>query len=285
MKKYYSLREISAELDIPKSTVVKYKDYFGDFLIMVGEGKRKKFDDSAVEVLSAIRKLREEDKLDWLEIKDELGKRYGAGEDGGTSKGLARVEPAAAVHHIEHLRHMVNVLAGELLAVAESVGNLDARSRRHSEALKVIAKHAEYTKRNIELVLADLMERETIGRRQIGEISEKVEKEFRVLNENMRKIASAGNEGMAGDREDLKKVAERLEGLLEKKTSEADKFQLLQRENEILKKKLVEAKRIAVETRVEEPPDEMHGHGGERRRSRSAEQKKQGGWLSSIFGK
>ena len=78
MKKYYSLREISAELGIPKSTVVKYKDYFSDFLKMSGDGKRKKFEDSAVTVLRAIRDLRENQRLDWLEIKDVLIREYGA---------------------------------------------------------------------------------------------------------------------------------------------------------------------------------------------------------------
>ena len=76
MKKYYSLRDLSQELNIPKSTIVKYKDYFPDFFKLYGDGKRKKFQEESLEVLRTIRELREEQKLDWLDIKDVLAERF-----------------------------------------------------------------------------------------------------------------------------------------------------------------------------------------------------------------
>jgi hypothetical protein len=57
-RKYYSLRDLSLELDIPKSTIVKYKDFFPEFFPMFGEGKRKKFDETAVDALKMIRDMR-----------------------------------------------------------------------------------------------------------------------------------------------------------------------------------------------------------------------------------
>ncbi len=79
MKKYYTLREISQILDIPKSTIVKYKDHFGAFMRIVGDGKRKKFHEDSIETIRIIRELREDRNLDWLDIKDILQKRIEEG--------------------------------------------------------------------------------------------------------------------------------------------------------------------------------------------------------------
>lgn len=247
MKKYYSLRELAVELDIPKSTVVKYKDYFSDFLPTHGEGKRKKYDDTALEILKEVRKLRDDDKLDWLEIKDLLDEKYAHAESQEAPQQIvpATASPMAvqtiAKADTRHLEHMVNVLAGEVIKLAEGVSDVKSAVSRQGNAIQKIEKRVEQTGRNLEAVAAEILRRGNgIDRQELKKLAAGINSEFSALKESVKKLAADSTAGGAKEEnKELTAVVKKVEALMSK-SGDAAKQQVLAKENEVLKKKLKE---------------------------------------------
>jgi len=274
MKKYYSLREISSELDIPKSTVVKYKDYFSDFLPMSGKGKRKKFGEESLEILATIRKCREEDNLDWLEIKDLLSEKYGEPpEDPGTS--LSRETPGAVEprsKQIEHVLHLVNAVATEVIRISGSVSEVRERTRKHGDSLDKIAGQVARTERNMEMVMADLLERDGQREKSTKKIMQQVHAEFEQVNKRLKalaaEMASAGNGSEKQARENMELLKKRIDTLVEESVLQKGKYNTLKRENEELHRKLRERR------------SERESSG-----TRQEETRKSGGFFSRLLGR
>lgn len=237
------------EMDIPKSTVVKYKDYFGDFLSTHGDGKRKKYDDSAIEVLNEVRKLREDDKLDWLEIKDILAEKYGVAEK--EEEPQQALVPAASTHttvhtvqtaDTRHLEHMVNVLAGEVIKLAGGVSDVKQAVSRQSAAIQNIENRVERTGRNLEAVAAEMLRRGNgVDKQELKKLASSINGEFSSLRESVKKLAaeSTAPSPAAGENKELVAVVKKVEALMTK-SGDTAKQQLILKENEVLKKKLKE---------------------------------------------
>ncbi len=264
MKKYYSLREISTELGIPKSTVVKYKDYFTDFLKMSGDGKRKKFEENALEVLRAIRDLRENQRLDWLEIKDILAKQYGAPEPPPVVAVAPAAPPPPAVSpKIDYISHMVTVLGGELMDITSALHETSARALRNSNNTAVLAKRLAKVERKLDIVITELLNREGMAAEGMKQENAEMRREFNRINVAIHHLG----EEMAGvkaapaeEAEAIKQLKQLVDRLGKDGAAFQSKYQVLLRENEILKAKIKELNR----TQEEKPASPPRKSGGVR---------------------
>lgn len=255
MKKYYSLREISNELGIPKSTIVKYKDYYSDFLKMAGDGKRKKFEEDALEVLRVIRELREDKKLDWMEIKDALGERFGAPAPAPAPSPPAAValQPAPSVSavKIEYLSHMVLVIGAQLLSLRGMVEQTVRRSGRNGKNIVTVARHVAQTERKLDLVLGELLSRDGHYREKLKAMAAGMRKDFDRLNVAVQHLSEevAGEiPDAAEQRASLAKLEQKIDKLVSENAMSQSRHQVLLRENEMLKNKLRESAKTQPES-------------------------------------
>lgn len=263
MKRYYSLREISQELDIPKSTIVKYKDYFGDYMKMAGDGKRKKFEEEAVQVLRDIRRMRENEKLDWLEIKDILEERYGGAEKEEEKEPAPPPQPAQTPQ-LDHIAHMINAVGGEILGIARSVNALQQNSRRQDRAIINIDKKLRQNQKNVDLVMSELLEREKTARKDYNDTVKLMKQGFAKILVNMQHIReTVAEKSSGGDCEALEqkvdKLAENVEQVISEGTLFQGKYQVLLRENELLRRKLNELAETKKGEEAQEKPSGFMG--------------------------
>ncbi len=259
MKRYYSLREISQELDIPKSTIVKYKDYFGDYMKMAGDGKRKKFEEEAMSVLRDIREMREQEKLDWLEIKDILDERYGTAEEEVEPE--APADAAALLPQLEYISHVVNAIGGEFAGMTGKMNKLQDISIRQNRAIKIINKKLQNNRNSVDIVMAELLEREKTARKEYSDTVRLMKQGFAKILINMQHIReSIGGKGNQSDFSELEEKVDKLSGKVEQVLSEGTlfqgKYQVLLRENELLRRKLNE---IAAADKTESEPQKPTG--------------------------
>ncbi|HOO56490.1 MAG TPA: MerR family transcriptional regulator [bacterium] len=264
MKRYYSLREISSELDIPKSTIVKYKDYFQDFLPMSGEGKRKKFEESALGVLSMIRELREERKLDWMEIKQVLAEKFGEPEQPEVEQSavVATVQQVAPVN-LDYIEHMVAVIGSQLMMMTRAVEQSRKISAETDRKVEVLSKRVVEAERKTDLVIGELLNRDDSAGAGIEELTGGMRKEFDRINVGMQHLAEVtGKSSTNGDfQKKLEALADRIESMAKDVTLFQSKYQVLLRENEVLKGRIRQ-----MGERYPEKPEEA----------------KRGGWLSRF---
>lgn len=254
MKKYYSLREISNELGIPKSTIVKYKDYYSDFLKMAGDGKRKKFEEDALEVLRVIRELREDKKLDWMEIKDALGERFGAPAPAPPAAVALQPAPSVSAVKIEHLSHMVLVIGAQLLSLRGMVEQTGRRSERNGKNIVTVARHVAQTERKLDLVLGELLSRDSHYRERLKAMAAGMRKDFDRLNVAVQHLSEevAGEiPDAAEQRASLAKLEQKIDKLVSENAMSQSRYQALLRENEILKNKLRESAKAQPELQKE----------------------------------
>ena len=71
-----TLKDIALELDLPESTLRKYRDAFPEFVPTVGSGRERKYRRDAVDVFVAIRKCRTEDHLSWEDTAELLSQQF-----------------------------------------------------------------------------------------------------------------------------------------------------------------------------------------------------------------
>ncbi len=255
MKKYYSLREISTELGIPKSTVVKYKDYFSDFLKMSGDGKRKKFEDNALDVLRAIRDLRENQRLDWLEIKDILEKKYGTPTP-PPAVAPVPVRDAASSPKVDYISHMVTVLGGELMEISSALHETNTRALRNGNNTVALAKRLSKVERKLDLVITELLSREGMAAETMKQANVEMKREFNRINVAIHHLS----EEMAGvkaapaeETEAVKQLRQLVDRLGKDGAAFQSRYQVLLRENEVLKGKIRELNRTQEEKPAEPP--------------------------------
>ncbi len=251
MKKYYSLREISAELGIPKSTVVKYKDFFTDFLKMSGDGKRKKFDESALEILKKIRDLRETQRLDWLEIKDILNQEYGAAEDetGGDEDQneaslpvpVAPAAVAASSPKVDYIAHMITVLGSQMMEMSESMESADNRATRNNKGLIALAKRLVKVERKLDLVITEMLNRDGKQiedmKKTAGDMRKEFDRVYVAIQHLTEEVAKAGK-APAAEAAVIDQMKQMVDKLGKDGAMFQSKYQLLLRENEVLKAKI-----------------------------------------------
>ncbi|HOY63635.1 MAG TPA: hypothetical protein PLK80_11805 [bacterium] len=265
MKKQFSLREISLELGIPKSTVVKYKDLYPDFFTLSGDGKRKKLDSGALEVLKAIRELREESKLDWPEINQTLIERFGAPKP---KQPEASAEPqkalvpqtAASVEKIERLEHMVAILGGQMIKMNERLEMFMKRSEKAEAEAAVMAKSVARAERKIDLALGEMLKNDSGNKKFVVDLAETFRAEFGRLNatvstlrHEMGEIKKNGLESMDAFAGALEEFRSKMEKTQSDNGAFQTKYQVALREIEVLRTKLRQMSAERTEQPAESP--------------------------------
>jgi len=74
--KLLTLKEIAKTLDVPESSLRKYREIFSDFIPSVGSGRSRRYKNGAIDVLRDIRSMREENHLPWDAISEQLAEKY-----------------------------------------------------------------------------------------------------------------------------------------------------------------------------------------------------------------
>jgi len=76
LSRLMTLKDIAKQLDVPESSLRKYRELFSDFIPGVGTGRSRRYRAEAVEVLKDIRDMREEQHLPWDAITEKLAEKY-----------------------------------------------------------------------------------------------------------------------------------------------------------------------------------------------------------------
>lgn len=76
MSRLMTLKEIAKQLDVPESSLRKYREIFSEFIPSVGSGRSRRYRADATEVLKDIRHLREELHMPWDAITGHLAEKY-----------------------------------------------------------------------------------------------------------------------------------------------------------------------------------------------------------------
>lgn len=79
-----TLKQVAEKLDLPESTLRKYRDAYIKYIPFVGSGRERKYRQESVEVFGAIRDCRSDKHLSWDDTESELGKRFPIMDPGGT---------------------------------------------------------------------------------------------------------------------------------------------------------------------------------------------------------
>jgi ACT domain-containing protein len=275
-KKYYSLRELSQELDIPKSTIVKYKDFFPEFFIMHGEGKRKKFDETGYSVLRDIRQLREDQKMDWMEIRETLETRYkdllGKEEEKAIVEQQQNMASKANAR-LDHLSHLFTALTGEVVRVGAVNRKIQQQQESQSRMLLKLHKSFERLQHDVELLIMETVNRTDANRKAVKDLSADGQAQFKELKAQFAEVRK-GMDTLAikmrtpppqqtaaplparpnGDSQDFQQLMSKIDKLSEEGAVTQSKYQILLRENDLLKSKIREATRLQEDEPYPEKP-------------------------------
>ncbi|MFH1539208.1 MAG: MerR family transcriptional regulator [bacterium] len=247
MKKYYSLREVSQELNIPKSTLVKYKDFFSDFLPFVGDGKRKKLSEEGLDILRKIRDLRENENRDWLEIRDFLSEKYG--EQGNDVfqpeiQQLPAPPPAPAISdkQLQHLNHLLFAMAGEMARTREKLEEIEGSIEKNTKRIR----HHESTiaaavmdVRSFRSQIEGAVERADIkNRRRFDAVVTYIRSEFQRVNKAIRAGAPQTPTLKSDQLKTITNLNDKIEKVIEDAALYQARYKLIKRENQVLRKKL-----------------------------------------------
>lgn len=250
MKKYYSLREISQELNIPKSTLVKYKDFFSDFLPFVGDGKRKKLSEEGIEILREVRDLRENEKYDWLEIRDILAEKYGeqapappqAEQQPQLPAPVPPPAPPLTPKQVERINHLIFALAGEMARTREKLANIESAINENTRRIK----HLESTTAAAVMDVRSLRSQvdgsvhraDQKNRRRFDAVISYMQSEFLRLNKAVKASAAQKPKVKTSEQETLSKLNDKIEKVIEDAALQQARYNLIKRENQVLRKKL-----------------------------------------------
>lgn len=247
MKKYYSLREVSQELSIPKSTLVKYKDFFSDFLPFVGDGKRKKLSEEGLDILREIRDLRENEKRDWLEIRDFLSEKYGEQDNDVLQPEIQQLPapppaPAISARQLQHLNHLLFALAGEMARTREKLedieGSIEENTKR-TRHLESSTAAAVMDVRSFRSQIERAIERaDNKNRRRFDAVVTYIRSEFQRVNNTVRAGAPRTPTLENAQLETISKLNDKIEKVIEDAALYQARYKLIKRENQVLRKKL-----------------------------------------------
>ncbi|HOO55561.1 MAG TPA: MerR family transcriptional regulator [bacterium] len=148
----YTLKEIAQQLELPESTLRKYRDTYPQFIPYVGSGRERKYRIEAIDVFKAIRDCRVERHLSWDDTEKKLMDRFPMNPDEMAKKAvvteqeanvfLERVEEAVnrLRKQADRQEFVTSALAGEIGEMKKLVGNLGPMN----EDVKVI-RRASYS--------------------------------------------------------------------------------------------------------------------------------------------
>lgn len=131
-----TLKDIAQMLDLPESTLRKYRDAYTQFIPYVGSGRERRYREDSVEVFRMIRDCRVEKHLSWEDTEKELigrfpvnadavGKKVVVSEDEGNIF-LEKLEKAVRqlTTQGERQEFVTSTLAGELLKMKKDMEKL-----------------------------------------------------------------------------------------------------------------------------------------------------------------
>ncbi len=76
MSRLLTLKEIAKQLEVPESSLRKYREIFSAFIPSVGSGRSRRYKNEAIAILKEIRDMREDMHMPWDAITDVLSKKY-----------------------------------------------------------------------------------------------------------------------------------------------------------------------------------------------------------------
>ncbi|MEW5947051.1 MAG: MerR family transcriptional regulator, partial [bacterium] len=105
MSRLLTLKEIAKQLNVPESSLRKYREIFEDFMPGVGSGRGRRYREDAVVIFQDIRRLREDEHMPWEAVTVKLAEKYPMNAPSAPGPGAAAREsapPAAAGAHAPH---------------------------------------------------------------------------------------------------------------------------------------------------------------------------------------
>ena len=128
-----TLKDIAVELDLPESTLRKYRDAYPQFIPTVGSGRDRRYPPEASDVFMAIRKYRAYEHLSWEDTGKELATQFKVNQDMVDGDGLPRpdrvpvsAQAAALLRRIEKKTDdqsfLVNTIGAELVKLINMMG-------------------------------------------------------------------------------------------------------------------------------------------------------------------
>jgi len=132
----FTLKDIAQRLNLPESTLRKYRDAYPQFIPYVGSGREKRYRAEAEEVFKAIRERRVDGHLSWEDTEseladifpmnpDELVKRAAVSEEEANIF-IEKMDRAVAklTEQAQRQEFIVTTLANELIRIREIVEKL-----------------------------------------------------------------------------------------------------------------------------------------------------------------
>jgi DNA-binding transcriptional MerR regulator len=132
----FTLKDIAQRLNLPESTLRKYRDAYPQFIPYVGSGREKRYRAEAEEVFKAIRERRVDRHLSWEDTEseladifpmnpDELVKRAAVSEEEANIF-IEKMDRAVAklTEQAQRQEFIVTTLANELIRIREIVEKL-----------------------------------------------------------------------------------------------------------------------------------------------------------------
>lgn len=242
-----TLKQVAERLDLPESTLRKYRDAYVKHIPCVGSGRERKYREETVEVFKLIRDCRAELHLSWEDTEKELAKKFATVAEASGPDPAAFDERVAemfeklgeAIGRLEksgaRQEFLTTSLAGELMNMGSSMGVIktmagDMRSINktfydyHASAQR----QQKQTEQNVRMLLEAMgtllegmsgIESAAAG---VGEVvnqqqeswSRALLKEMKELKDEMREGRAAATEKSAqssdSDRETILKLKEEL---------------------------------------------------------------------------
>lgn len=251
MARLLTLKEIAKQIDIPESSLRKYREIFEDFIPGVGSGRGRRYREEAVEIFRNIRTWREHEHMPWEAITSKLAEKYPISAPTTTEEEppprAAQQPPAqpmqaapavgAPAPRVEAARYLrrINSLGEKQLAILNAIG---------SEMMNFIQNNQNYTVGEVRKITTSLS---TSFQQLNSVVMKSVREQNEMINDMQRRIAGLEenyNELVKGGVQSIR-VAEVKEKVLSmrRKIEERDRaiedfkrsFTVLKRENSELR--------------------------------------------------
>jgi DNA repair exonuclease SbcCD ATPase subunit len=226
-----TLKDIAKQLDVPESSLRKYRELFNDFIPGVGTGRSRRYRAEAVDVLKDIRDMREEQHLPWDAITENLAGKYpidatpkGAGPAQTTmplETGALEVERSSAAASDAKTAAAVTGNGGNLMAKFLAMNEkqtmvVNAIALQMLKAVEMVREEARAENRqlreNISRAIGSLAAAMNASAGRDRESIEQIKKQLDAIEENIEKISEAGDSAadVARVKEELRVVRARL---------------------------------------------------------------------------
>jgi len=201
LSRLMTLKDIAKQLDVPESSLRKYRELFSDFIPGVGTGRSRRYRAEAVEVLKDIRDMREEQHLPWDAITEKLAEKYPID---ATPKGGV---PAQTTMPLE---------TGSLEVERSRAAAPDAKAAAAGNGGNLMAKFLAMNEKQTMVVNAIALQM----LKAVETVREEARAENRQLRENISRalgsLAAAMNASAGKDRESLEQIKKQLASIEER---------------------------------------------------------------------